>query len=94
MAIKIFIKRKVADDNILELTMLLKKLRSLTLSQPGYIFGETLRRVDKPGECVVISTWRSAEDWQNWINNKQRVEIQKEIDHLLGEKTKYAVYEQ
>ena len=93
MTVKIFIKRKVTANNILELTILLKKLRSLTLSQSGYIYGETLRRVDKDDECLVISTWRSLEDWNAWLHNEQRIKIQDDIDSLLGEKTDYSVYE-
>lgn len=93
MTVKIFIRRKVAANNILELTVLLKKLRALTLSQPGYIYGETLRRIDVDDECLVISTWRSLEDWDNWFNNRERLTTQEEIDELLGEKTEYAIYE-
>jgi len=93
MTVKIFIKRKVSLDNVLELTVLLKKLRSLTLSQSGYIYGETLKRVDKQDECMVISTWRSLDDWNAWVNDEQRMAIQSEIDLLLGEETDYAVYE-
>jgi heme-degrading monooxygenase HmoA len=94
MAVKIFIKRKGVDRNIIELTVLLKKLRSLTLNQPGYIYGETLRRIDEPDECVVISTWRSLEDWESWHSNEERIGIQSEIDLLLGEETDYAIYEE
>lgn len=93
MTVKIFIRRKVAPASILELTVLLKKLRALTLSQPGYIYGETLKRLDTGDECMVISTWRSQEDWNAWFNNEQRIRIQQEIDTLLGEKTEYAIYE-
>ena len=93
MTVKIFIKRQVSKDNVLELTVLLKKLRSLTLSQNGYIYGETLKRVDREDECMVISTWRSIEDWNAWLNNEQRIAIQSEIDLLLGAETEYAVYE-
>jgi heme oxygenase (mycobilin-producing) len=93
MTVKIFIKRNVQEKNITELTMLLKRLRSLTLNQPGYISGETLRRIDNPNECMVISTWRSVEDWNNWVNNEKRLEIQTEVDKLLGQETEYAVYE-
>jgi len=93
MTVKIFISRKVAPDNILELTALLKKLRSLTLNQSGYIYGETLKRVDRPDECLVVSTWRSLEDWNAWLNNDERRQIQNEIDNLLGQETDYAVYE-
>ena len=94
MSVKIFIKRKGVEKNIIELTVLLKKLRSLTLNQPGYIYGETLRRIDQPDECMVISTWRSLQDWDNWLKNEERTSIQSEIDLLLGKDTQYAVYEE
>ncbi|SDO57778.1 antibiotic biosynthesis monooxygenase family protein [Desulforhopalus singaporensis] len=93
MTVKIFIKRRVSPENILELTVLLKKLRSLTLNQSGYIYGETLRRVDMSDECMVISTWRSIDDWNSWLHNEERQAIQSEIDLLLGQETEYAVYE-
>jgi len=92
MAVKIFIKRKMAESHVLELTSLLKKLRALTLDQPGYISGETLRRVDKPGESMVISTWTSVDEWNKWVNNEKRIDIQSKIDQLLGEETEYAIY--
>lgn len=92
MAVKIFIKRKMAESHVLELTSLLKKLRALTLDQAGYISGETLRRVDKPGESMVISTWTSVDEWNKWVNNEKRIAIQSKIDQLLGEETEYAIY--
>lgn len=92
MSVKIFIKRKVQDKSAVELTMLLKRLRALTLEQPGYISGETLARIDKKDECMVVSTWRSVEDWNNWVNNPKRIEVQTQIDKLLGEDTEYAMY--
>ncbi|MGB3221975.1 MAG: antibiotic biosynthesis monooxygenase family protein [Desulforhopalus sp.] len=92
MTVKIFIKRKVQDTNANKLTTLLKQLRALTLEQPGYISGETLNRIDNKDECMVISTWRSVEDWNSWVNNPKRNEIQTEIDKLLNEETEYAMY--
>ena len=94
MAVKIFIKRKGVDKNIIELTALLKKMRTLTINQPGYIYGETLRRVDQPDECVVVSTWRSLDDWNNWFSNDERRSIQSEIDLLLGSETEYEIFEE
>lgn len=92
MAVKIFIKRKLAPAHLSELNILLNKLRAMTLSQPGYISGETLQRIDKPGESMVISTWSSVEDWNAWVNNDKRAAIQEDIDRLLGEETEYAIY--
>ncbi|MCP4339010.1 MAG: antibiotic biosynthesis monooxygenase [Desulfobulbaceae bacterium] len=92
MAVKIFIKRKVKAENNAQLAILLKKLRVLTLEQPGYLSGETFTRIDKTGECMVISTWRSVEDWNSWVNDPKRTEIQSVIDELLGQETEYAIY--
>jgi heme oxygenase (mycobilin-producing) len=92
MTVKIFIKRKVQEKSSVELTLLLKKLRALALAQPGYISGETFNRIDKKDECMVIGTWRSLEDWNSWVNNPKRIEVQAEIDRLLGEETEYAMY--
>lgn len=92
MAVKIFIKRKVQTDNAAQLAILLKKLRALTLEQPGYLSGETFNRIDKTDESMVISTWRSVEDWNSWVNNPKRNEIQTVIDQLLGQETEYAIY--
>ena len=93
MSVKIFIKRSVSENKVPELTILLKRLRSVTLMQPGYISGQTLKRLDKVNECIVISTWRSLEDWNDWIKNEKRMAIQSEIDELLGTETEYALYE-
>jgi heme-degrading monooxygenase HmoA len=93
MSVKIFIKRSVSEGKVPELTVLLKRLRSVTLMQPGYISGQTLKRLDQPGETMVISTWRSIEDWNDWVKNDKRIAIQKEIDDLLGSQTEYEVYE-
>jgi len=92
MTVKIIIQRKVKDANVVELAILLKKLRALTLEQPGYISGETLNRIDNTDETMVISSWRSVEDWNNWVNNPKRTEIQGAIDKLLGHETDYAMY--
>ncbi len=92
MSVKIVIKRKVPKDKEKELLPLIKELRILTTKQAGYISGETLDRVDKPGESLVISTWQTAEDWNNWVNSVERKTIQDKIDTLLGKKTEYELY--
>ena len=92
MSVKIIIKRKVPKNLEKELLPLIKKLRILTTKQPGYISGETMNRVDKPGQSLVISTWETSEDWGKWLNSQERKVIQDQIDTLLGEKTEYEIY--
>ncbi|QQG64355.1 antibiotic biosynthesis monooxygenase family protein [Desulfobulbus oligotrophicus] len=93
MAVKVLIKRKVADKQASELEGLLRKMRVMTLSQKGYVSGETFTRLDEPGVSMVISTWQSLDDWRAWTLNKERVTIQEEIDKLLGEPTQYEIFE-
>ena len=93
MAVKILIKRNVNNEKEAELQVLLKKLRSLTMNQKGYISGETLTRYDKPDENLVISTWQSADDWRSWVISNERKEIQEQIDALLGVETTYEIYQ-
>jgi heme oxygenase (mycobilin-producing) len=93
MAVKILIKRKVAEKNVPELEALLRKMRALTLNQKGYISGETFTRLDEPGVSMVISTWQSLDDWRAWTLTKERIMLQEEIDKLLGEPTKYEIFE-
>ncbi|MBU1712082.1 MAG: antibiotic biosynthesis monooxygenase [Proteobacteria bacterium] len=92
MAIKIIIKRTVSEDKEKYLTPLLKQLRALANNQPGYISGETLKRVDNPSDYLVISTWQSVEDWNRWFLSNERIGVQNKIDIILGKKTEYEVY--
>jgi heme-degrading monooxygenase HmoA len=92
MAIKVFIKRAVPEHKLGALKPLLKTVRNLAMDQPGYISGETFRRVDRPGESLVISTWQSMDDWRKWVLSEERAEAQEKIDYLLGEKTEFEIY--
>ena len=90
---KILIRRKAPETMVKELFQLLTQLRAITVKQPGYVNGETLRRIDQQGETLVISTWQSIADWNKWFEKTERTEIQDKIDELLGEKTTYEIYD-
>lgn len=92
MAAKILIKRRVPKDKEAQLAVILRELRVLTMNREGYISGETLKRFDKPGESLVISTWASVDQWREWVLSGERIEIQKKIDALLGVETEYEIY--
>jgi heme-degrading monooxygenase HmoA len=92
MTVKIVIKRIVPKNKESSLLPLIKALRIATTKQDGYISGETLQRIDKPGETVVVSTWESAEDWNRWVRDPERIQLQEKIDTLLGKETEYTMY--
>ena len=92
MTVKVVIRRKVPPNKEKELLPLIKELRITTTKQAGYISGETLQRIDKPGETIVVSTWESAEDWNRWVASPERSDLQAKIDGLLGQETEYEIY--
>jgi len=92
MAARIIIRRKVPKGKKVQLFPLLLDLRSKAIAQSGYISGETLRNINDPEDYIVISTWKSVDDWKAWEASTERGEIQSRIDALLGEKTTYGIY--
>ena len=92
MAVKIIIKRRVPKEKEVEIQPLLNQLRSKAIALPDYISGETLKNVERPNEFLVISTWQSSDDWNRWVQNDKRREIQEQIDFLLQAETEYSIY--
>lgn len=92
MAIKIIIRRKVKKGKEAQLSPLLVEMRAKAITHPGYISGETLRNVQDPQDYIVISTWKSIEDWKAWEVNRGRIEILNKIDSMLEEKTALGIY--
>ena len=92
MAIKVLIKRSVPENKARDMIPLVRQLRILAINQAGYISGETLKSFDVPDTFLVISTWRSSDDWEKWLLSKERQKIQANIDSLLGGKTEYEMF--
>lgn len=92
MAVKIIIIRQVPPEKEPEIRPLLLQMRSLAHAQNGYISGETLINFDNPSERIVISAWKSIENWNDWLNNEQRISYQAQVDKILGRETLYQIY--
>jgi len=93
MAIRVLMKRQVSEDRTEALRTLTDRLRVLAMDQPGYVSGETLKRIDRPGVSLVISKWKSQQAWENWFNTPERAAVQQKIDDLLGVPTGYEIYD-
>ncbi len=92
MTVRIIIDRKVRKGKEAEFFDLLKELRSKAISAKGYVSGETLRALFDRHNYVVISTWQSTEDWQNWEKNSERKNILARIEKLMVRPTKAKIY--
>src|SRR5210317_1056864 len=94
MAIKILIKRSVGQEVAQVVRSLLIELRAHAMQQPGYISGETLKCIDRPGEYLVISTWQSLDEWNKWLELQERQVLEDKIDSITGMATEYTIYVQ
>jgi heme-degrading monooxygenase HmoA len=92
VAVKILIYRKVRPGKEKELSEAVRALRFKAMYAQGYISGETLRSVEDPSIHLVISIWKSTEDWNNWFNTPERKAFQQKIDTILEEPTKITPY--
>jgi len=92
MTVKVIMERTVEADKQEELLELLKHLRTRAILQPGYISGETLTSVDRPGTHLVISTWHSLHDWKAWESHPERLEIIAKMEPLLTSPHKVGVF--
>lgn len=94
MAVKILITRSIEQEVAPVIRPLIIELRAHAMKQAGYISGETLKCIDRPGEYLVISTWESVNDWNKWLNSQERKILEDKIDIITGKPTEYATYVQ
>jgi heme-degrading monooxygenase HmoA len=94
MAVKILIKRSIGQEVAPVVRPLIVELRAHAMKQSGYISGETLKCIDRPGEYLVISTWQSLNDWKKWLNSQERILLEDKIDSITGGTTEYLTYVQ
>lgn len=94
MAVKILIKRSIGQKVASVVRPLIVELRAHAMRQPGYISGESLKCIDRPGEYLVISTWQSLDDWNKWLNSQERKILEDRIDSITGKDTEYTIYVQ
>jgi heme-degrading monooxygenase HmoA len=92
MAISVLIKRKFESGNEQDLAQLYLEMRSVALKHEGYIGAETLKRMDQPGELLIISKWHHLDDWSKWLISKERRAFQERIDYLTSSETKFEIY--
>ena len=94
MKVKIISRRVFRIDKKVEVANLLKKLRQSAEKQEGFISRSSNTSLNDPGECIVISEWKTADHWAQWMNKKKTKKIQGGIDSLIGEKTFFDVYKE
>jgi len=79
MAIKVLITRRFKDEFVHEAHYHNAEIRALATVQPGYVSGKTIINIDNPNEMIIVSTWESKEDWDNWFKKDVRMDFYKKL---------------
>ena len=82
MQAKIVIERHVMPGSEAQALDILVEMRSLATRQTGYISGETLLDVSDHATMIVVSTWRSVQDWKRWEGHIDRVRLEGMLNPL------------
>lgn len=92
MSVTVISKRVFKINKNDKLIPLLKELRKNAKKQKGFISRATFTNINDTTENIVISEWKSEENWNKWMKKKKVRKIQGAIDSLIGEKTVFEVY--
>lgn len=92
MHVKVISRRLFRMSQKETLIPLLQKLQKFAEEAPGFVSRATYSSLKDPGEYIVISEWKTADSWIEWMNVKQVRQLQWEIDSILGEKTVFDIY--
>ena len=87
MQAKIVIERHVLPGSEARSLDILVEMRSLATRQTGYISGETLVDVSNHATMIVLSTWRSVQDWQRWAGHSDRRRLEDMLHPMMASST-------
>ncbi len=82
--VRVVIEHRAKDkEHMRHLVEAIKETRDEASKQPGFIKGETLLDTDDSCHVIVISSWKSKDDWQNWDRSETRQNLKKNIEKNL-----------
>lgn len=91
--IRVLIERRLAEGVEEDLQRAMREMRREAIHVPGYLSGETLRSIADPNRYVIISSWRSKQEWEAWSRSETRKRIEARIAPLLAEPERLMVFE-
>jgi len=72
---------------------LLLKLRMDAMQYPGFVAAENMVSRRDSSIFLVVSTWEGPENWIAWEKSKLRVELLKELEPLVEDRTRVEMYD-
>ena len=86
--IRVLIERYV--DNSLEqhYEIAARKVLQGAVQAPGFISGESLRDMQDPTHRLILCTWTTVQQWQQWYASQTRHSLMAELSPMLDKEEK------
>ncbi|MCP5160537.1 MAG: antibiotic biosynthesis monooxygenase [Hahellaceae bacterium] len=91
--IRVIIERHIAPSLEGPYEEVSRRTLQQAVSAPGFISGESLKDFHNENTRVILSNWRSIQDWQRWHASDERKEMMAEMSPILETEEKITVLE-
>jgi quinol monooxygenase YgiN len=91
--IRVLIERRLVPGSEERLRLAMRELRQQAMDRDGYISGETHRDVADPSHYLILSTWRSRDDWDTWARSEARRLVEARMAPMLTSPERVTVLE-
>lgn len=92
--IRVIIERHIAQTLESTYEQAAKNTLQQAVSADGFISGESLRNADDSNHRLILSNWRSIQDWQRWFMSEERKEVMNVLMPMLETDEKITILEQ
>ncbi len=91
--IRVLIERRFLEGMQQELERVVTDVIHAAVRAPGYLSGEILRDTKDRNHYVVVSSWRSVENWEAWLVSPERQLVMGHVNPMLIEPERILVME-
>ncbi len=81
--IKVLIERRVVEGLEKPYEHAIGELLKVIGTAPGYLGGDSMRKMYQPNHYVVISNWKDLSAWEAWKHSKERKQLLDKINPFL-----------
>ena len=92
--IRVIIERHIAETLETTYEQAAKNTLQQAVSADGFISGESLRNANDPNPRLILSNWRSVQDWHRWFLSEERKEMMNILNPMLETEEKITILEQ
>jgi heme-degrading monooxygenase HmoA len=91
--IRVIIERHIAESLEGPYEQASRDILQQAFHAPGFIAGESLKNAFDPNHRIIMSKWRTVQDWQEWFASPERKQMMRELSPMLEREEKITVLE-